>query len=156
MELLKKGSVLVIDDQFSIRTSIHFVLDKEYDVYQADNVKPGLAIIRQHKIDTVILDLSLEGIMGIEGLKMIKELDPTISVIILTGYGSLKTAQEAIRYRADDYIIKPFNTSEMRESVKKSCEFTSREREKERLLARLDEKIKFCELTIATKVASGV
>jgi DNA-binding NtrC family response regulator len=119
MILSKSGSVLVIDDQFSIRTSIHFVLDKEYDV--------------------VILDLSLEGIMGIEGLKMIKEYDPCISVIILTGYGSLKTAQEAIRYRANDYIIKPFNTEEMRKSVKRCCKFTAREREKEDLLASVEE-----------------
>ena len=141
MDYSKKGNVLVIDDQFSIRTSLHFVLDREYEVFQAENVKSGLSILKQHTIDVVILDLSLEGIMGIEGLRLIKEYDPTISVIILTGYGSLKTAQEAIRYRANDYIIKPFNTEEMRLSVNKCFIHTEREREKERLLSEFEAKI---------------
>ena len=116
---VNRKNVLVIDDQYSIRTSIKFVLDKDYTVHQAENVKTGLSIIEEQLIDVVILDLSLEGISGIDGLKMIKDLDRCLSVIILTGYGSLKTAQQAIRYKASDYLIKPFNTEKLRESVER-------------------------------------
>ncbi len=101
--------ILVIDDELGVLKSLRFLMiEYNYDVYTAQTISKGLSIFSDSKPNVVILDLKLRGESGIEGLKKIRELDKTIPVILLTGYGSLETAQEAIRYGANEYLSKPF------------------------------------------------
>jgi DNA-binding NtrC family response regulator len=73
-------------------------------------------------VDLVTLDLKMPGLTGVDVLREIKNLRPDIDVIIITGYGSLNNAQEAIRFGAGDFISKPFNVADIIAIVSKSFE----------------------------------
>jgi signal transduction histidine kinase len=72
----------------------------------------------------VISDIRMPGTSGIEGLRKIREIDPHVAVIMLTGFGALETAKEALRLGANDYISKPFDAREMREVISRNVERT--------------------------------
>ena len=115
--IAEKPKILVIDDEFGPRESIRFLFKDKYDVHCADSVNIGLGYLRDQAPDVIILDIKMPGKSGIEGLGEIRELDHLVSVIMLTGFGNLETAQKAIRLGATDYIKKPFDTREMRDVV---------------------------------------
>jgi signal transduction histidine kinase len=116
--------VLVIDDETGPRESLRMLLKPNYQVYTADNVESGLRILREKKPDAVISDIRMPGTSGIDGLRKIREIDPHVAVIMLTGFGALETAQEALRLGANDYISKPFDAREMREVIGRNVERT--------------------------------
>ncbi|PZR74453.1 MAG: hypothetical protein DLM73_07790 [Chthoniobacterales bacterium] len=116
--------VLVIDDEMGPRESLRMLLKPNYQVYTADNVEAGLRILREKKPDAVISDIRMPGTSGIDGLRKIREIDPHVAVIMLTGFGALETAQEALRLGANDYISKPFDAREMREVIARNVERT--------------------------------
>ena len=116
--------VLVIDDELGPRESLRMLLKPNYQVYTADNVEAGLRILREKKPDAVISDIRMPGTSGIDGLRKIREIDPHVAVIMLTGFGALETAQEALRLGANDYISKPFDAREMREVIGRNVERT--------------------------------
>ena len=95
---MKKHSILVVDDEESIRISIQHQLEKEgYRVTTAESGDQAVEMIRENHFDVIITDLMMDGIDGIGVLKEAKELHPDILVMVLTGYGSLTTAVEALR-----------------------------------------------------------
>lgn len=116
--------VLVIDDEMGPRESLRMLLKPNYQVHTADNVEAGLRILREKKPDAVISDIRMPGTSGIEGLRKIREIDPHVAVIMLTGFGALETAKEALRLGANDYISKPFDAREMREVIGRNVERT--------------------------------
>jgi two-component system, sensor histidine kinase and response regulator len=116
--------VLVIDDEMGPRESLRMLLKPNYQVYTADNVEAGLRILREKKPDAVISDIRMPGTNGIDGLRKIREIDPHVAVIMLTGFGALETAKEALRLGANDYISKPFDAREMREVIGRNVERT--------------------------------
>jgi signal transduction histidine kinase len=118
------GRLLVIDDEFGPRESLRFLFKDRYTVVCVDSVDAGIAELKRTPPDVIILDIKMPGKSGIEGLGEIREIDPLISVIMLTGFGNLETAQKAIRLGATDYIRKPFDTREMRETVERYIERT--------------------------------
>jgi signal transduction histidine kinase len=91
-----------------------------------------VAALRKVSPDVVILDIKMPGKSGIEGLPEIRSVDPLVSVVMLTGFGSLQTAQQAMRNGANDYVRKPFDTREMRETVAHHVERTRLERRRAR------------------------
>jgi len=116
--------VLVIDDEMGPRESLRMLLKPNYQVYTAENVETGLRILRDKKPDAVISDIRMPGTSGIDGLRKIREIDPHVAVIMLTGFGALETAKEALRLGANDYISKPFDAREMREVIGRNIERT--------------------------------
>jgi two-component system sensor histidine kinase/response regulator len=116
--------VLVIDDEMGPRESLRMLLKPNYQVYTTDNVEAGLHILREKKPDAVISDIRMPGTSGIDGLRKIREIDPHVAVIMLTGFGALETAKEALRLGANDYISKPFDAREMREVIGRNVERT--------------------------------
>jgi signal transduction histidine kinase len=116
--------VLVIDDEMGPRESLRMLLKPNYQVYTAESVEAGLRILRDKKPDAVISDIRMPGTNGIDGLRKIREIDPHVAVIMLTGFGALETAQEALRLGANDYISKPFDAREMREVIGRNVERT--------------------------------
>lgn len=113
------GKILVIDDERGPRESLRMVLKYDYEVFLADRVDGGIALLRDIKPDLVIMDIRMPEKSGIEGLQEIREIDPNVSIIMLTGYGDLDTAQKAIRFGASDYLQKPFDTVEIQQVIKK-------------------------------------
>lgn len=106
-------TVLVIDDERGPRESLRILLKNDYRVLCADSVDRGLELLQAEKPDIVVMDIRMPGKNGIDGLREIREQDPVVPVIMLTGFGTLDSAQEAIRLGANDYLRKPFDAREM-------------------------------------------
>src|SRR5437879_8691962 len=85
------------------------------------------------------MDIRMPGMNGFDGLRKIREIDPHLSVIMLTGFGALETAKEAVRLGANDYISKPFDTGEMRDVIERNVERTRVHRTTEHAAAELKE-----------------
>ncbi|MBL7076648.1 MAG: hybrid sensor histidine kinase/response regulator [Kiritimatiellae bacterium] len=131
--------VLVIDDELGPRESIRFLLKGDYDVFCAESVDQGVAMMREENPDLIIMDIRMPRKSGIDGLREIREYDKLVSIVMLTGYGALETAQEALRLGATDYLSKPFDTNEMLQAVKRYVERTRNERRRVGMLEDLQE-----------------
>ncbi|HEY5648590.1 MAG TPA: response regulator, partial [Nitrospiria bacterium] len=108
-----RHSILIADDEAGPREALNLILKPFFGVYHAENGTEAVNLIRSRHIDLVILDLNMPGLKGTDVLREIKKIKPRVEVIILTGQGSMKTAVEALRLGASDYILKPFNIAEM-------------------------------------------
>jgi response regulator RpfG family c-di-GMP phosphodiesterase len=115
-------NILIVDDEIGPRESLKMVLKPNYNVYAVENGYAAIQMIQQIEIDVLTLDLKMPGINGIDTLKEIRMMAPDVMVIIITGYGTLKTAIEAIRYGVFDYIPKPFNVPEILSIIDKSIQ----------------------------------
>jgi DNA-binding NtrC family response regulator len=120
--MISKESILIVDDEVGPRESLRMILKPIYEVHSAENGQEAINFISQKKVDLVTLDLNMPVLPGIEVLKEIKKLQPDIEVMIVTGYGTLGNAQEAIRYGAGDFISKPFNVADIIAIVSKAFE----------------------------------
>ncbi len=123
--------ILVIDDEMGPRESLRMLLKPNYNVTTADSVEAGIRLLKEKHPDTIVMDIRMPGMTGIEGLRKIREIDQNLSVIMLTGFGALETAKEALRLGANDYISKPFDASEMREVIGRNVERTRLQRASE-------------------------
>jgi len=117
-----KETLLVVDDEAGPRESLRMILKPFYEVHTASNGQEALRLIQKKDIDVVTLDLNMPGLSGIDVLKEIRNLRPNTEVIVITGYGTLNHAQEAIRFGAGDFISKPFNVADVISIVAKSFE----------------------------------
>jgi signal transduction histidine kinase len=122
--LLDQPQILVIDDEVGPRESLRMLLKTDYQVHTADCVEAGIKLLKEKKPETIVMDIRMPGMSGIDGLRKIREIDPHLSVIMLTGFGALETAKEALRLGANDYISKPFDAAEMREVIGRNVERT--------------------------------
>ncbi len=120
--MTERANVLVVDDELGPRESMRMILKPLHNVFTAENGDSALKTIRQEPIDLVTLDLRMPGIDGIEVLKQIKQFNPNIEVIVVTGYGSLKSATEAMKYGVKGYVTKPYNLQEINTLVDKAIE----------------------------------
>jgi len=111
-----------VDDEIGPRESLRMILKPNYNVFTVENGYAAIQMIQQIEMDVVTLDLKMPGISGIDTLKEIRGIDPDVMVIIITGFGTLKSAIEAIRYGVFDYIPKPFNVPEITCIIDKSIQ----------------------------------
>ncbi len=114
---LQAARILVVDDENGPRQSLRMLLKEEYQVYLADGVKPALEILEQEPVDVIITDIRMPHQNGLDLLREAKRRHADIQVIILTGYGQLDTAMEAIEGGAFAYIEKPFDSAVMLEKI---------------------------------------
>ncbi|MBI3610541.1 MAG: response regulator [Nitrospirae bacterium] len=108
-----RHSILIVDDEAGPREALNMILKPFYGVYNAENGNQALDMIGKTPVDLVILDLKMPGLQGTDILREIKHKKSSVEVVILSGYGSLKTAIDAIRLGAADYLLKPFNVTEI-------------------------------------------
>ena len=116
-----KARILCVDDEEVILGSFRKIL--VLDGYSVDTVETGqeaLGLIQKHHYDFVFTDLKMPMMDGVEVCKSVKHLRPDIDVIIITGYASIETAVETMKYGALDYVQKPFTEDELIDFVKKS------------------------------------
>ena len=106
-------SVLIIDDEAGPRDALKVILRTFCNVRSAENARAALEVLSQEPIDLITLDQKLPDRHGLELLRDIKHRRPDVEVIIVTGYGSLKSAMEGIRHGAAGYLLKPFNVNEL-------------------------------------------
>src|SRR3990170_6671733 len=113
-------TILVVDDELSILESFRMILKENYRVLTAlDGVK-ALEILRNECVNLVILDIMLPGMSGLEVLSEIRKIDNDVEVIMVTAVKAVKTAIEAMKLGAADYIIKPFDVEEIKFVIDKT------------------------------------
>lgn len=108
-----KPTVLVVDDERGPRDALTVILRPFFNLHAVENAHAAMRVLREQPIDLVTLDLKLPDRSGIELLQEIKLEYGEVEVIIITGYGSLKSAMDGIRYGAAGYLLKPFNVMEL-------------------------------------------
>jgi DNA-binding NtrC family response regulator len=116
------NTILVVDDEKTIRWSLKEALQDEHEVLEAPTGEQGLAMFKDKSADLVLMDLRLPGESGIDILKAIREHDPSALVIIMTAYGEVETAVEAMKSGAYDFVLKPFALEKLRVSIKNALE----------------------------------
>lgn len=115
MTARKRGRLLVIDDEEDVREMLEFILSAEgFDVATVDGGVAAVELARVRRFDLAITDMRMPGMNGIETLLALKQRDPRLEVVVVTGYASEQTAAECIRLGAYGYLRKPFEIGELR------------------------------------------
>lgn len=110
--------LLLIDDEEQINRTLTLHLEREYDVHSVTSGPQGLAMAEELKPDCVLLDLHLPGMGGMEVLEALQRLTPAPLVVIMTAYGGIRSAVQAIKLGAADYVTKPFNIEKLRQDLR--------------------------------------
>lgn len=121
---LEMPPVLVVDDEYGPRESIAFSLSGEFSVDTASRGRLALEKVRDRSYSVVVLDIRMPEMDGIRTLEELRKIDPHVSVIMLTGYGTLLTAQQAMVGGANQYLRKPPDIPELIDSVRKQASAT--------------------------------
>ncbi len=108
-----KPTVLIVDDEAAPRAALKQILGKDFHILTAENARAALAVLDEHGVDLVTLDLKLPDRSGSDLLHDIKRTHAEIEVIMVTAYGSLQSAMDCIRHGAAGFLVKPFNASEL-------------------------------------------
>lgn len=117
-----KPTVLVVDDEAGPRDALKVILRPFFNIRLAENAKTALNILKEEPIDLITLDQNLPDRHGIDLLQHIKHDHADIEVIIITGYGSVKSAMEGLKYGAAGYLLKPFNVTELVSLISQTIE----------------------------------
>jgi len=117
-----RSRLLIVDDENGPRQALRMLLKEDHDVELASGVLPALAILREKPIDIIITDIRMPQQTGLDLLRISKQQNPDVQVIILTGYGELGTAMEAIEHGAFAYLEKPFDNDIMLDKVRACIE----------------------------------
>ena len=135
---LMQERILVIDDEEHMLVLFESVLGKEgYVVASAASAEAALLLLETEEFDLIISDLLLPGIDGLTLLQQVKTLRPTLPCILLTGHGTVRSAVEAMKEGAIDYLTKPVDTDELKVVITKALEWRRLTREVEHLRARV-------------------
>lgn len=118
-----KHSILVVDDEVEICDLLQSFLAQEgYQVFTATNGVEAISLGKQNELDLALLDIKMPGMDGIEVFRKLKKVRKDMGVIILTGYGTLGTAKEAMRLGAYDYLTKPFDLGLVKNIIQEALE----------------------------------
>ncbi len=119
----RMACVLVVDDEQGIRDSVKRMLERAgYEVYVAENGKDALDILRQRKVNVMLTDLVMPKMTGMDLLKASRAVVPDTEVVLMTAYGTVDLAVEAMREGAYDFITKPLKRAVILKSVEKALE----------------------------------
>ncbi len=127
--------ILIVDDEAFIRENLERILAADgYRALSTGSPEEAISIVTEDEISLVLLDLNLGSESGLDVLRAIKEVDPELLVIIITGYGTVESAVEALKIGAYDYIKKPFKADAIHLIVKLALETQSLRRKVKRLV----------------------
>src|SRR5215472_15325616 len=105
-----KGRILIVDDEDVVRESLNQWFDSEgYTVNVASSGKDALTTVAQAQFDLALLDIKMPGMDGIELQQHLVDADPDLTIVIMTGYGTVETAVQALKQGAYDYVTKPID-----------------------------------------------
>lgn len=138
-----KKRVLLVDDEPRVRASLKMVLEPAYDILEAADAQQGLEAFKRESPSLVLLDVILPGTDGLSVLQTMRAEDPSIPVIMLTGTKSVKTAVDAMKLGAADYLSKPFDIEELRIVVDRTLNSQELEREVRQLRAQVVQRYAF-------------
>ncbi|MDP2235663.1 MAG: sigma-54 dependent transcriptional regulator [Bacteroidales bacterium] len=134
----KKISLLVVDDEESVRDSLHnWFLEDGYNVACAESAKEALALLENESFDIILTDIKMPGMDGLEMLKRIKTLKPDAVVIVMTAFATVDTAVQALKDGAFDYVTKPFDPDDLSHLIRNASKQITLASENERLRDRV-------------------
>ncbi|MBN2063068.1 MAG: sigma-54-dependent Fis family transcriptional regulator [Deltaproteobacteria bacterium] len=114
-------TILIVDDEKNYLVVLEALLGQEgYETVTANNGGDAIQVVRESDIDLVITDMKMPGITGIQLLEEVKKIKPEVPVIIMTAFGTIEMAVEAIKKDAYDYITKPFQNDQMMLTIRKA------------------------------------
>jgi len=129
-----QGKLLIVDDELSVRDSLgKWFREEGYEIGVAESASDALTRMAENKWDLALLDIKMRGTDGIELQRRLRELDPDLIVIMMTGYASVETAVAALKNGAYDYVSKPLDPDEITHLVKKALSHRRAEKENVRL-----------------------
>jgi len=141
---MKSQTVLVIDDDDSLRRVTEYTLQEAgYRVFAASGGREGLRLFALEQPPVVITDIQMPDLSGYEVLKQIKAQAPETLVVVITAFGTVERAVEAMKLGAYDYLTKPFSRDELRLTIDKAFSFSGLREENVRLREQLTEKVDF-------------
>ncbi len=118
-------SILLVDDEEHFRSRLaRAFVNRGYTVLQAANVDEALEKIRENRPAWVLVDLKMPGKSGLDLLREARELDPGLKIVVLTGYGSIATATEAVKLGAHYYLPKPVDVDDILNAFEKGATAT--------------------------------
>jgi two-component system response regulator AtoC len=142
--MLRPSRVMVVDDDAETLALLHEIVAKEgYEVETAEDAEIALRRLGEWQPELIITDIHMPGMDGLDLLAAVREKEPDIPVVLLTAYGSLKTAVDAIKAGAFDYLSKPFVVEDIRLVVRRALEHTKLVRENRSLRGQLRERYRF-------------
>jgi two-component system NtrC family response regulator len=141
---MSSGRILIVEDDESLRKAMHLQLEREgYEIASASTAEEATSILEKHPQNLVITDLHLPGLSGIELLKKARVEFPDTAVVVMTAFGTVQTAVEAMKAGAYDYLTKPIHPYELKTLVRRSLEHHRLLEEVQVLRSCLDEKYGF-------------
>ncbi len=139
-----KITILVVDDELAQLDSIAgFLLKQKYDVLKADNPRKAIQLANENLVDIVLTDYKMPGMTGVELLAEIKKINPEVDVVVMTAFGSIESATEAMKLGASDYLTKPIDLQQLLNIVHKAVEHKQLVRENRQLREQLESRFRF-------------
>ncbi len=115
------AKILIVEDEDIARLTLAEILRLEgYEITSVSNGEAAVEALRCEPFDVMVLDLKMSGMSGMDVLRAIVDQQPDLSVIVMTAYGTIDTAIQAIRYRVHDYLLKPVSPEQVLESIEKA------------------------------------
>ncbi|MGM0442256.1 MAG: response regulator [Elusimicrobiota bacterium] len=117
----KNKKILIVEDEKTLRNTYYRILKKEpvYDIKLAESAEVGLDFFNREKYDFIITDLDLPGMDGTDMIKEIKRKNPSVKVVVISGYADSGYMEEAIKSGAEEFISKPVDINKLRNTVSK-------------------------------------
>src|SRR5437899_5434200 len=117
------AAILIVEHEAKMRRLLELNLGEDgFTTLSAGDAEAGLKLLRENPIDLVVTDLKLPGMNGLEFLQTIKRQNAALPVVVMTAFGSVETAVEAMKAGASDYVLKPFSLTEMRMVIHKELD----------------------------------
>ncbi len=154
--MTRKPVILIVEDEKNTREGLERALRRSYDVLMADSGKQALDILRGNTVDVLLSDLRMPGMDGMELIRKARALDPKPICVLLTAYGSIETAVEAIKSGADDFLTKPVNLDQLDIVLQRTISSRRLEQENQNLRLQLDRKYGLENLVGASQVMESV
>lgn len=116
--MTERPRLLIVDDELLIRDLLYdYFSARDFEITVAENGQRALSLINETSFDTVILDIKMPDMDGLQLTQEIRQHHGALPIILITGYPSVESAIEALRRRVDDYFVKPVNLTHLRRAV---------------------------------------
>jgi two-component system NtrC family response regulator len=150
-------TVLIVDDEKNYLVVLEALLGPEgYEILTASSAEDAIYMIQGSDLDLIITDMKMPGMSGMQLLEASKEIKPDLPVIMMTAYGTIEMAVEAMKKRAYDYITKPFQNEELKLTVKKALENYRLIKENRRLSQALSDRYRYGNIIGKSKPMQGI
>jgi len=141
---MSSTKILIVDDELIMRESLAGWLERDgHSVQTSPSGEDALEKLKETRFDILLVDIKMEGISGLDVLRHVKESDPDVAIVMITAYGSIPTAIEAMKKGAYDYMLKPFDPNELGVLIEKIIRYQDQAREMQFLREEVKERTRF-------------